>query len=90
MRYCVSARENDHKLFHSLLTADVVTEFIEGLVETYPGLQYLDGLPEVTKKIFPFSFVQNPQLVFHRSRLYYELMFLLLIMTRLLLYQVSS
>nr|VDD54084.1 unnamed protein product [Brassica oleracea] len=26
---------------------DVVTEFIEGLVETYPGLQYLDGLPEV-------------------------------------------
>lgn len=27
---------------------DVVTEFIEGLVETYPGLQYLDGFPEVT------------------------------------------
>uniref|UniRef100_A0A1J3G398 Putative 3,4-dihydroxy-2-butanone kinase n=1 Tax=Noccaea caerulescens TaxID=107243 RepID=A0A1J3G398_NOCCA len=26
---------------------DVVTEFIEGLVETYPGVQYLDGLPEV-------------------------------------------
>ncbi|KAG7656841.1 DhaK domain [Arabidopsis suecica] len=26
---------------------DVVTEFIEGLVETYPGLQYLDGLPEI-------------------------------------------
>lgn len=26
---------------------DVVTEFIEGLVETYPGLQYLDGFPEV-------------------------------------------
>ncbi|KAL6843654.1 hypothetical protein ACP4OV_026716 [Aristida adscensionis] len=26
---------------------DVVTEFVEGLVETYPGLQYLDGLPEV-------------------------------------------
>ncbi|CAN6898166.1 unnamed protein product [Brassica oleracea] len=26
---------------------DVVTEFIEGLVETYPGLEYLDGLPEV-------------------------------------------
>ncbi|CAF2218671.1 BnaA08g03250D [Brassica napus] len=26
---------------------DVVTEFIEGLVETYPGLQYLDGLPKV-------------------------------------------
>lgn len=25
----------------------VVTEFIEGLVETYPGLQYLDGFPEV-------------------------------------------
>lgn len=27
--------------------ADVVTEFIEGLVETYPGLQYLDGFPQV-------------------------------------------
>ncbi|XP_038893511.1 putative 3,4-dihydroxy-2-butanone kinase isoform X3 [Benincasa hispida] len=26
---------------------DVVTEFIEGLVETYPGLQYLDGFPKV-------------------------------------------
>ncbi|KAL4196053.1 hypothetical protein AMTRI_Chr04g181440 [Amborella trichopoda] len=26
---------------------DVVTEFIEGLVETCPGLQYLDGFPEV-------------------------------------------
>ncbi|KAK3406111.1 hypothetical protein EUGRSUZ_K02291 [Eucalyptus grandis] len=26
---------------------DVVTEFIEGLVETYPNLQYLDGFPEV-------------------------------------------
>ncbi|KAI9174396.1 hypothetical protein LWI28_016679 [Acer negundo] len=26
---------------------DVVTEFIEGLVETYPGFQYLDGFPEV-------------------------------------------
>ncbi|XP_066309981.1 putative 3,4-dihydroxy-2-butanone kinase [Miscanthus floridulus] len=26
---------------------DVVTQFIEGLVETYPGLQYLDGFPEV-------------------------------------------
>lgn len=25
----------------------VVTELIEGLVETYPGLQYLDGFPEV-------------------------------------------
>ncbi|KAF9667481.1 hypothetical protein SADUNF_Sadunf15G0027500 [Salix dunnii] len=25
----------------------VVTEFIEGLVETYPGLQYLDGFPDV-------------------------------------------
>lgn len=24
-----------------------MTEFIEGLVETYPGLQYLDGFPEV-------------------------------------------
>ncbi|KAL4375090.1 hypothetical protein AHAS_Ahas05G0247000 [Arachis hypogaea] len=27
--------------------SDVVTEFIEGLVETYPGLQYLDGFPQV-------------------------------------------
>ncbi|KAJ9141591.1 hypothetical protein P3X46_032108 [Hevea brasiliensis] len=26
---------------------DVVTEFIEGLAETYPGVQYLDGFPEV-------------------------------------------
>lgn len=26
---------------------NVVTEFIEGLVETYPGLQYLDGFPEI-------------------------------------------
>lgn len=26
---------------------DIVTEFIEGLVETYPGLQYLDGFPSV-------------------------------------------
>ncbi|KAJ9162585.1 hypothetical protein P3X46_022347 [Hevea brasiliensis] len=26
---------------------DVVTEYIEGLAETYPGLQYLDGFPEV-------------------------------------------
>lgn len=26
---------------------DAVIEFIEGLVETYPGLQYLDGFPKV-------------------------------------------
>ncbi|KAK7270669.1 hypothetical protein RJT34_25991 [Clitoria ternatea] len=26
---------------------DVVTDFIEGIVETYPGLQYLDGFPLV-------------------------------------------
>ncbi|KAL6558128.1 hypothetical protein OROMI_018478 [Orobanche minor] len=26
---------------------NVVTEFIKGLVQTYPGLQYLDGFPEV-------------------------------------------
>ncbi|XP_039832910.1 putative 3,4-dihydroxy-2-butanone kinase isoform X2 [Panicum virgatum] len=26
---------------------DVVTQFIEGLAETYPGLQYLDGFPEI-------------------------------------------
>ncbi|KAH9780632.1 triokinase/fmn cyclase [Citrus sinensis] len=29
------------------MVADVVTEFIEGLVETYPGLQFLDGFPQV-------------------------------------------
>lgn len=35
-------------LFHLFdVIADVVTEFIEGLVETYPNLQYLDGFPEV-------------------------------------------
>jgi hypothetical protein len=28
-----------------------VTEFIEGLVETYPGLQYLDGFPQVIFRI---------------------------------------
>ncbi|KAI4347314.1 hypothetical protein L6164_008134 [Bauhinia variegata] len=26
---------------------NVVTEYIEGLVETYPGLQYLDGFPQL-------------------------------------------
>ncbi|MCL7032957.1 hypothetical protein MKW94_000960 [Papaver nudicaule] len=26
---------------------DVVTEFIEGLIETYPNLQYLDGFPQI-------------------------------------------
>ncbi|KAJ4815158.1 Dihydroxyacetone kinase [Rhynchospora pubera] len=26
---------------------DVVTEYIEGLVATYPGLQYLDGFPQI-------------------------------------------
>lgn len=31
------------------MVADVVTEFIEGLVETYPGLQFLDGFPLVNK-----------------------------------------
>lgn len=34
-------------IFIFMMVADVVTEFIEGLVETYPGLQYLDGFPEV-------------------------------------------
>lgn len=34
-------------IFIFTMVADVVTEFIEGLVETYPGLQYLDGFPEV-------------------------------------------
>lgn len=35
--------------------ADVVTEFIEGLIETYPGLQYLDGFPEVICLYLLFS-----------------------------------
>lgn len=48
------------------MVADVVTEFIEGLVETYPGLQYLDGFPQVidffnfclfTVQYFNFFFV---------------------------------
>jgi dihydroxyacetone kinase len=30
--------------------ADVVTQFIEGLAETYPGVQYLDGFPEVRRR----------------------------------------
>lgn len=33
-------------------TIDVVIEFIEGKVETYPSLQYFDGFPEVTLFIF--------------------------------------
>lgn len=33
--------------FFIVVAADVVTEHIEGIVETYPGLQYLDGFPEV-------------------------------------------
>lgn len=37
------------------MVADVVTEFIEGLVETYPGLQYLDGFPQVID-FFDFCF----------------------------------
>ncbi|KAF2317582.1 hypothetical protein GH714_024936 [Hevea brasiliensis] len=32
---------------YSKIGIDVVTEYIEGLAETYPGLQYLDGFPEV-------------------------------------------
>ena len=34
-------------------------EFIEGLVETYPGLQYLDGFPQV---IFFFATGNNFEL----------------------------
>jgi len=29
------------------MIADVETEFIDGLMETYPSLQYLDGYPNV-------------------------------------------
>ncbi|XP_016691078.1 putative 3,4-dihydroxy-2-butanone kinase isoform X2 [Gossypium hirsutum] len=41
--------DNEARLFAEIgkTNKDVVTEFIEGLVETYPGLQYLDGFPEV-------------------------------------------
>ncbi|CDO98641.1 unnamed protein product [Coffea canephora] len=38
---------NNDTFFFCFDITDVVTEFIEGLVETYPGLQYLDGFPEV-------------------------------------------
>ncbi|KAK7361436.1 hypothetical protein VNO77_03499 [Canavalia gladiata] len=37
----VSCKTISRKLIND--SNDVVTEFIEGLVETYPGLQYLDG-----------------------------------------------
>lgn len=36
--------------------ADAVTDYIEGLVETYPGLQYLDGFPEVIVAAGEFLF----------------------------------
>nr|GFD09202.1 putative 3,4-dihydroxy-2-butanone kinase isoform X1 [Tanacetum cinerariifolium] len=38
------AFESNKKLINN--PNDVVTEFIEGLVETYPVLQYLDGFPQ--------------------------------------------
>lgn len=37
--------------------ADAVTECIEGLVETYPGSQYLDGFPEVDYADSRLSFI---------------------------------
>lgn len=36
--------------------SDAVIEFIEGLVETYPGLQYLDGFPKVIMFFYPIWF----------------------------------
>lgn len=41
----------------AIVVVDVVTEFIEGLVETYPGLQYLDGFPQVIILFFLFCFL---------------------------------
>ncbi|KAL6494418.1 hypothetical protein OROGR_031218 [Orobanche gracilis] len=38
---------NEWMIAAKLYDTYVVTEFIEGLVETYPGLQYLDGFPDV-------------------------------------------
>lgn len=46
------------------MVADVVTEFIEGLVETYPGLQYLDGFPQVFFPVALFLSLFYLRLVF--------------------------
>jgi hypothetical protein len=43
----------ENSCFYLTWVVDVVTEYIEGLVATYPGLQYLDGFPQVT---YNFSF----------------------------------
>lgn len=86
--------------FVAMLT-DVVTEFIEGLVETYPGLQYLDGFPEVITYI-NYVLIYSSKIFLHtyflvstifcipnyRWRLYYVLMFQVQRMTKLRLYQV--
>lgn len=34
------------------MIADAETEFIDGLMETYPSLQYLDGYPNVWLHIY--------------------------------------
>lgn len=60
-------------------SADVVTEFIEGLVETYPGLQYLDGFPQVmflmqTCPVAMLPVYLNIIALICRLRLFYVLM----------------
>lgn len=43
--------------WYFVVVADVVTDFIEGLVETYPGLHYLDGFPQVSIPTFFIFFI---------------------------------
>ncbi|KAK7323693.1 hypothetical protein VNO77_27181 [Canavalia gladiata] len=49
LRYLVTMAFPNKKLIND--SNDVMTEFIEGFVETYPGLQYLDGFPLVKVKL---------------------------------------
>lgn len=69
--YISVSRKNEHILFLlvTLRIADVVTEFIEGLVVTYPGLQYLDGLPEVIKSLLLFVFSISFQWMCEKAQL---------------------
>lgn len=50
-RWSPSSHTSNSEELTGLGGADVVTQFIEGLVETYPGLQYLDGFPEVRLRV---------------------------------------
>lgn len=87
------------------VVTDAVTEFIEGLVETYPGLQYLDGFPEVISIWFDSSmlhavicfmcicgniFLKEKKKWKSRLRLCCVLMFHAPLMTKLQLYQVRD